>query len=63
MLPGLRRERERRLMLQSELAEKTGYHVSVETISRLEMGRAARLSTARKLADALGVTVEDLSRN
>lgn len=45
-----------RLMEQEELSEKAG--VGVATISRIENGRlqrAPRLSTLRRLADALGV--------
>lgn len=51
----LREVRERRMMTQEELGERAG--VQSVTISRIENGRQAsrpRMSTIRKLADALG---------
>lgn len=51
----LRAERLRRAYSQSELARRAG-GLDASTISRLEGGdRCARITTIRKLADALGV--------
>ncbi len=56
---GLREARERALLTQEELATRSG--VTVSTISRVETGaQAARISTLRKLAAALGVDAETL---
>ncbi len=56
---GLREARERALLTQSELAIRSG--VTVSTISRVETSaQAARISTLRKLATALGVAAETL---
>ena len=56
---GLREARERALLTQGELATRSG--VTVSTISRVESGaQAARISTLRKLASALGVEAETL---
>ena len=56
---GLREARERALLTQEELAARSG--VTVSTISRVETGaQAARISTLRKLAAALGVEAETL---
>ena len=58
-LPGLKRCRERALLTQAELAERSG--VAEVTINRLERGRhEARFSTVRKLAAALGVEPDEL---
>ena len=55
----LREVRERKLMTQTELAERAG--LTLSTISRLENGlQRPRISTARVLAEALGVQPEDL---
>ena len=55
----LRRARERLLMTQPELSQKSG--VMVATISRIENGmQDPRIPTVRKLAKALGVNAEDL---
>ena len=59
-LPGLRRERERQLLLQKELADRVG--IPRQTLSRIENGRPARLEMARRIAAALGVEVQDLMR-
>ncbi len=51
----LRQARERRFMTQSELSAKAG--VQIATISRIENNRQEgrpRLSTVRKLSEALG---------
>ncbi|PLS87309.1 MAG: hypothetical protein CYG60_02565 [Actinobacteria bacterium] len=50
----LRELRKRKAMERRELERASGVHWT--TIARLELGQAAmRISTARKLADALGV--------
>jgi len=55
----LREVRERKLMTQDELAERTG--VTKTTISRIENDRqAARIPTVRKLAAGLGVDPSEL---
>jgi transcriptional regulator with XRE-family HTH domain len=55
----LREVRERRWVTQTELAERTG--LTVSTISRLEQGhQRPRISTVRKLAEALDINTEDL---
>ncbi len=56
----LREERRRAALTQGELAEKAG--VGINTIVRIETGEIAepRVSTLRKLADALGVETRDL---
>ena len=60
-LPGLRRAREDAGMSQRELEAATNREVYRSTIGELEgMRRGAQPRTARKLADALGVTVKDL---
>lgn len=58
-LPKLKEVRERRLLTQAELAQRSG--VAETTINRLENARhEARFSTVRKLAEALGVEPEAL---
>jgi transcriptional regulator with XRE-family HTH domain len=58
-LPRLREVRLRKLLTQEELATRSG--VSSATISLLELGnRTAAVSTARKLAAALGVDPGEL---
>jgi transcriptional regulator with XRE-family HTH domain len=55
----LREVRERLLVTQDELAERTG--ISRATLSRLENGlQRPRISTVRKLAAALGVDASEL---
>lgn len=55
----LARIRKQKLITQAELAEKSG--VTVSTLSRLEGGlQQARISTVRKLADALGVDPSEI---
>jgi transcriptional regulator with XRE-family HTH domain len=57
----LRRLRREAALSQQELADRAG--TTQETISRLERGHnAARGSTIRKLADALGVEPRDLMK-
>jgi transcriptional regulator with XRE-family HTH domain len=57
----LRRLRREAALSQQELADCAG--TTQETISRLERGHnAARGSTLRKLADALGVEPRDLMK-
>jgi transcriptional regulator with XRE-family HTH domain len=50
--------RDRRLLTQDELAEKSGVHYT--TISKIENGGTARQSTVRKLAKALEVEPTEL---
>ena len=58
-IPGLKRCRERALLTQADLAERSG--LSEVTINRLERGRnEARISTVRKLAAALDVAPSEL---
>jgi transcriptional regulator with XRE-family HTH domain len=54
----LREWRTRRLLTQEELAKKSG--VGVTTIIRIEAGQGARISTLRRLAQALAVTADQL---
>ncbi len=55
----LREVRERKLVTQEELAERSG--VTRANISRLENGlQRPRIGTARRLAAALGVTADEL---
>jgi transcriptional regulator with XRE-family HTH domain len=55
----LRRRRRRRGLTMEELGKTA--EVSLETIWRLEKGRtSARITTVRKLAEALGVDAVDL---
>jgi transcriptional regulator with XRE-family HTH domain len=55
----LRRARQRRLLTQTELAEKAS--LTLSTLSRLENGfQQARISTVRRLALALGIDPSEL---
>lgn len=54
----LKEWRQRRLLTQEVLAEKSG--VGVATIARIEAGQGARLSTLKKLAETLEVTPDQL---
>ena len=57
----LRQLRVERALTLRALAERSG--VSYDTINKLELGqRPARLSTIRKLADALGVEPKELMK-
>lgn len=58
-LPGLRREREMHGYSQQDLADETG--VAKSTVIRIEQGNVARPGTAKKLANALGVSVSVLA--
>jgi len=52
--------RERRFLSMRELAKKSG--VKANTISDIERGiRVPRYDTMKRLADALDITVDDLS--
>lgn len=56
----LRAVRERKLLTQAELAERAGLRRA--TVNRLEAGaHGARVSTVRRLADALSVRPEELT--
>ncbi len=57
-LPRLREWRESRGLMQKEVAKTAG--VSEWTVLRAEGGASVRTPTARKIADALGVSVSDL---
>ncbi len=55
----LREGRQRRLLTQAELAKRAG--TTEATVNRLENGmQTARISTIRKLAEALEVPAEEL---
>ncbi len=56
----LREKRRRAALTQGELAEKAG--IGINTIVRIETGEITepRVSTLRKLADALGIEPRDL---
>jgi transcriptional regulator with XRE-family HTH domain len=56
--PGLQRCRIDAALSQRDLAARAG--VSPVTVFRLENGQEARLSTIRKLAEALGVAPREL---
>ena len=59
ILRGLRRARERRFVTMRELSERSG--VSTNTLVNLERHeQEARMSTARKLAQALSCTADEL---
>jgi transcriptional regulator with XRE-family HTH domain len=57
-LPSLQRVRVRAYLTQRQLADKAG--VAMSTVARTEQGYPASLITAQRLADALGVSVEQL---
>lgn len=59
-LPGLLRMRLRLALTQDQLATRAG--LQRPTITRLENGDEARVTTIRKLADALECSPEDLMR-
>ncbi|MDQ3225672.1 MAG: helix-turn-helix domain-containing protein [Chloroflexota bacterium] len=55
----LRQVRQRLFVTQAELATRTG--IAEATLSRIENGlQQPRISTVRKIADALGVAPEEL---
>ncbi len=59
MLVKLRQVRQRLFVTQAELATRTG--IAEATLSRIENGlQQPRISTVRKIADALGVAPEKL---
>jgi len=60
-LVGLRRERLKKLLSPMDLAKQSG--VSANTIRSIEAGsHPVRLSTARRLVEALGVSIAELQR-
>lgn len=60
-VPALRAHRIRAVLSQAELAEKAG--VSEPSITRLEGGGDARPSTIRKIAKALNVEPQELTKS
>jgi transcriptional regulator with XRE-family HTH domain len=58
VLTRLRSLRERQVLSQRDLAEKA--RISPATVVRAEKGEPMRYLTTRKLADALGITPEEL---
>src|SRR5829696_6160416 len=59
-LPGLRRARELAGLTQTELADRLG--TSQDVVSKWETERrGARPATAKRIADALGVSVRELA--
>ncbi len=59
-LPGLLRMRLRAALTQAQLAQRAG--ILRPTVTRLENGKDARVSTLRKLADALACEPDDLMK-
>lgn len=59
-VPRLRALRQRRVLSQDELARLAG--VSATTVNSVEGGASARYITVRKLAQALGVSPEELAQ-
>jgi transcriptional regulator with XRE-family HTH domain len=57
-LPGLRTRRFAVALTQAQLADKAG--VSRPTVTKIENGAEARVTTVRKLADALGCEPREL---
>lgn len=58
-IAGLAQERQARGMTQEQLAEASGVHRV--TIARIETGEVSpKAETLKRLADALGVLVDDL---
>lgn len=57
-IPRLRTLRQGRVISQGELARKAG--VSPTTVNNIEGGAEARYITVRKLAEALGLSPEEL---
>ncbi len=60
-VPGLRSWREARLLTQEELAERAG--VGLSTVKNGELGQNIQFRNVRKLAVALGVQPELLTRD
>jgi transcriptional regulator with XRE-family HTH domain len=61
MLKNLRTIREAAGLSREKLARQAD--ISTVTIENIERGLGCRVDTARKLADALGVSVEELMGN
>jgi transcriptional regulator with XRE-family HTH domain len=57
-IPNLKTIRREKLLTQENLRDRSG--VDRKTIMRAEAGGAVRISTARRLADALGVSYKRL---
>ena len=61
-IPRLKEHRERALLTQAELAERSG--ITEVTINRIENGRhEPRFATIRKLAAALDIPADQLAGN
>jgi transcriptional regulator with XRE-family HTH domain len=60
-LPALLYWRIKRGITQRELAEKVGMRRA--SIARIEAGYPALLRSARQIAEALGIEIDDLRRN
>ena len=58
LMPGLKQARLRKALTQAQLAKAAG--LALATVARLETGAPAAPTTARKLADALGVEPDTL---
>jgi len=59
-MPNLRRLRQRRALSQEALAQKSG--IALSTIMRAEKGGKTRYVTVNRLAETLGVPVEELAQ-
>jgi transcriptional regulator with XRE-family HTH domain len=57
-VPGLQRARVAHYLTQRALAERAG--VATSTVARAEQGYPISLIATQKIADALGVTIEQL---
>ncbi len=58
LLPGLKRWRIRRGLTQQQLADRVG--ARLQYISRVEQGRGCNRAMAKKMAEALGVDLDEL---
>ncbi len=58
LLPGLKRWRIRRGLTQQQLADRMG--ARLQYVSRVEQGRGCNRAVAKKMAEALGVDLDEL---
>ena len=58
LLPGLKRWRIRRGLTQQQLADRVG--ARLQYVSRVEQGRGCNRAVAKKMAEALGVDLDEL---